>query len=123
MPSIAERISPTGFCWEWTGTLDVEGYGRVTIHGRQWRAHRAVYEALVGPIPKGLTIDHLCRNRSCVNPDHLEPVTSNENMRRQQHPNRGKTHCIRGHSLEDAYRWRNQRKCRTCSRLRERGGI
>lgn len=72
-------VLPTGFCWEWTGQKD-SGYGRYS--GRP--AHRVTYEVLVGPIPDGLTLDHLCRNKGCVNPDHLEPVTSSENTRRAQ---------------------------------------
>jgi hypothetical protein len=75
------QIAPTGFCWEWTGRTD-QGYGRVSIGGRQLRAHRVVYERLVGRVPDGLVLDHLCRNRGCVNPDHLEPVTNEENIRR-----------------------------------------
>lgn len=71
-------------CWEWTGSKDLNGYGR--LNGGAGRspvpAHRAVYEALVGPIPDGLEIDHICFNHGCVNPAHLEPVTHSENMRR-----------------------------------------
>lgn len=71
-------------CWEWIGTRYGNGYGQAAIGdgGRINQAHRVVYEALVGPIPEGLELDHLCRNPSCVNPDHLEPVTHAENMRR-----------------------------------------
>ena len=65
-------------CWEWTGRKDRDGYG---LYGNR-RAHRVVYEALVGPIPEGMTLDHLCFNRSCVKPEHLEPVTQAENYRR-----------------------------------------
>lgn len=73
--------APTG-CWEWDGTLSVEGYGVFRENYRQIKAHRWTYEQFVGPIPDGLTIDHLCRNRRCVNPAHLEPVTAGENARR-----------------------------------------
>jgi hypothetical protein len=72
----------TDGCWLWTGKRDRGGYGLV-CRQQQWRlAHRAVYEALIGPIPEGLELDHTCSNRSCVNPKHLEPVTRQENNRR-----------------------------------------
>lgn len=77
-----ERM-PSG-CWEWTSTRQEGGYGTVSPgDGRNnIKAHRAMYEALVGPIPDGLDLDHLCRNPPCVNPSHLEPVTRAENTRR-----------------------------------------
>lgn len=74
------HVLATGVCWWWTGNLDGKGYGRVTIDKEQKRAHRWVWEHLVGPIPDGLEMDHLCRNILCVNPDHLEPVTKSENQ-------------------------------------------
>jgi hypothetical protein len=69
-------------CWEWIGTCQSNGYGAFAVAGKTLRAHRWAYEHFVGPIPVGLTIDHLCRNRTCVNPEHMEPVTSAENTRR-----------------------------------------
>lgn len=69
-------------CWEWTGTKNQFGYGRLCRDGRRVVAHRWLYERLRGAVPAGLQMDHLCRNRSCVNPDHLEPVTQRENLRR-----------------------------------------
>lgn len=81
-------------CWLWTGSCDPSGYGTLKLEGRTRRAHRLAYELLVGPIPDGLQLDHLCRVRNCANPDHLEPVTNQENSRR------GRaliTHCPKGH--------------------------
>ncbi|HEY8766071.1 MAG TPA: HNH endonuclease signature motif containing protein [Dehalococcoidia bacterium] len=71
-------------CWPWTGVIHPLGYGHVNIPGTRnpQMAHRASYEFFVGPIPDGLELDHLCRNRGCVNPSHLEPVTHLENVRR-----------------------------------------
>jgi len=71
-----------GPCWLWTGYRDKFGYGYMGIASKPIGVHRVAWEILVGPIPDGLTIDHLCRNTSCVNPEHLEPVTNSENIRR-----------------------------------------
>lgn len=77
-------VDPETGCWIWQWALHPEnGYGIWNVRGKRGQqAHRHYYEMLVGPIPEGLTIDHLCRNRPCVNPAHLEPVTSQENRRR-----------------------------------------
>lgn len=72
----------SGECWLWTGRLDACGYGRITVAKQAAKAHRVSYETFVGPIPDGLQIDHLCRVRNCVRPDHLEPVTAKVNMER-----------------------------------------
>lgn len=106
-------------CWLWTGATQAGGYGR--FFGEDRKAvlvHRWTYEHFVGPIPDGLTIDHLCRNTSCVNPDHLEPVTREVNAHRGN-PNAGKTHCTNGHEFtpENTYvppKRPGVRACRAC---------
>jgi len=82
-------------CWLWTGGKTLAGYGQLSIDYRKTLAHRYAYELLVGPIPPGMEIDHLCRNRSCVNPQHMEAVTHAENMRRQVR----RPHCPQGHEM------------------------
>jgi hypothetical protein len=113
-------------CWLWKGSRNKKGgYGRVRFAGGRWVAHRLTYKLFVGEIPAGLTLDHLCRTPSCVNPTHLEPVTNAENIRRgtQGHQQRAKTHCPRGHTydvLNTYVNRRGQRICRTCQRERMR---
>lgn len=84
------KVAITPSCWLWQGWADRDGYGALDVGGRFTRAHRFAYEELVGPIPDGLTIDHLCRVRNCVNPDHMEPVTLAENTRRANEVNRAR---------------------------------
>ena len=75
-------VLPDG-CWRWDGSRTRKGYGRAQVARRHTGAHKALYEVMVGPVPTGLQLDHLCRNTWCVNPAHLEPVTPQENRRRQ----------------------------------------
>ena len=111
-----------GDCWEWQAAKNSAGYGVVRVDGRLVLAHRHVYEQMVGPITG--ECDHLCRNRSCVNPDHIEDVTRRVNMVRGEHPDaiRHRTNtCIRGHDLRDAYvRKEGKRMCRECRNIRRR---
>ncbi|HWV44111.1 HNH endonuclease signature motif containing protein [Pseudorhodoplanes sp.] len=109
-------------CWIWTGPFDKDGYARQMKVGsrtdnsrRMVRPHRLVYEATVGPIPEGFTIDHLCRRRCCLNPAHLEPVTTRENTQRGSRKN--KAHCKNGHPLsgDNLYLYASgYRACKTC---------
>jgi hypothetical protein len=109
-------------CWEWRGRRDQEGYGIFWMPrpSGQRRAHRIAYALLIGPVPYGLTIDHLCRNRGCVNPAHMEPVTIQENLRRRPRPHA----CVNGHPFTDANTHvrpsNGKRECRECMRARKR---
>jgi hypothetical protein len=120
------RVNKTDDCWLWRGALNSSGYANVFWNGRQANAHRVSYELSVGPIPEGLQIDHLCRVRHCVNPAHLEPVTSKINTLRGVSPlaiNSRKTHCQLGHELSgDNLRLEKSgsRVCRECKRIKGR---
>lgn len=119
------KVDQSGDCWTWAGVKDDRGYGRFTVQGRKVLTHRFAYELLVGPIPDGLVIDHLCRNPRCVNPAHLEPVTTRENLLRGNTITAAqvaRTHCPQGHpyagenlAIDDG-----ARRCRKCHRDRER---
>jgi hypothetical protein len=113
-------VPATGTCWLWGGARNWNGYGHFGISdGHTQLAHRFAYEFFVGPIPMGLQLDHLCRARHCVNPDHLEPVTNRENARRGAH-GLLVTHCPQGHLYsKDNTRIgdKGERHCRTCERI------
>lgn len=120
------RHDETTGCWEWVAARNTYGYGQFK-HGSGMRpAHRVSYEAVCGPIPDGLQIDHLCRNRACVNPAHLEAVTCRINLLRGDTTTARRaavTHCPAGHVYaQDNLRvTRNgTRKCKACHRIRER---
>ena len=117
-----DKAAPDG-CWLWTGATK-NGYGAVYVGaGRSEPAHRVAYQLLVGPIPVGLVLDHLCRNRRCVNPEHLDPVTHATNILRgtgYSARNAAVTHCPQGHAYDETNTYlhpmRGQRNCRACRR-------
>lgn len=114
---------PPDECWLWTGNVDAYGYGRGTFDGKRQFAHRFAFELAGGTLTPGLVIDHLCRNRLCVNPAHLELVTRTENNRRGLSPsgvNLAKTHCVRGHEFTPQNTRlvaSGNRQCRACESL------
>ena len=125
-PSLAERFWPKvsrlgeDDCWEWLASRQPHGYGQFAIgrqRGGMTTAHRVAYELMFGPIPEGLSIDHLCRNKGCVNPAHLEAVTQRVNVQRSK----GQT-CKYGHEFtpENTYMERGARRCIACGRERDR---
>jgi hypothetical protein len=112
-------------CWLWTSEVNRQGYGRVRWEGTKLLAHRVAYEATRGPIATGLVIDHLCRTRHCVNPDHLEAVTQQENILRGTGPtanNAAKEACKNGHPFvgENIRPKGSGRECATCNREYQR---
>lgn len=121
------KVDASGVCWEWTGGRTTKGYGQLIREGKTWRAHRWSWIHLVGPVPDGLELDHRCRNRLCVCPDHLEPVPTRVNVLRGNGPTAiqaRKTHCKRGHEFTPENTRLGTsgvgRTCRTCERAKFR---
>ncbi len=114
-----------GPCWLWTGYTEKKGYGKTSVRGKYIRVHLAVYIELVGPVPKGLELDHLCRVKACCNPAHMEPVTHRVNTQRGAAGAHlaQRTHCPQGHPYEGANLREKirasgtiNRLCRACAR-------
>ena len=125
------KVNKTDGCWLWTAAKDDNGYGRFREKGRSGPAklaHVFAYETLIGPVPEGKELDHICRNPSCVNPAHVEPVTHKVNVQRGlsgkvNNPMTAKTHCPQGHPYDERNTYVNRqgkRECRTCHRERTR---
>jgi hypothetical protein len=108
------------YCWDWLAYTNYRGYGEVAYNGKKVNAYKLMYELFVQIVPEGLVLDHLCRRRICVNPDHLEPVTQEVNMSRGA--NATKTHCKNGHEfaghnlmVRTKKNGKTRRQCRTCT--------
>lgn len=108
-------------CWLWTRSLSPDGYGWASLNNKTYQAHRLVYRLIKGYPPTGDVLDHLCRVRHCVNPDHLEPVSPRENLRRSELTPTGMDHCMRcGGPFEFIGRTTTQRRCKVCAEERRR---
>lgn len=105
-------------CWAWLGAVRVTPYGaeygRYNFEGKNRSAYKVAYEQLVGPVPSGLHLDHVCRVTCCVNPAHLEPVTNAVNVQRGWDARGKHTHCKNGHPIDGITNWRNGTTCRIC---------
>lgn len=127
-PSVEAHVDKSGDCWIYTGQHDRYGYGKHRSAGGVWHLpHRVAYIALVGDVPDGLVLDHLCRVRDCCNPHHLEPVTNRENLLRGDTiaaRRAAQTHCVNGHALDGANVYirpgSGTRTCKECRRIRAR---
>lgn len=116
------KVEMTESCWLWKGTINRDGYGKITVkRGSYLGVHRLSYMLFKGDIGEGLTIDHLCGVKNCINPDHLEAVTAQTNWRRSPLHPYNRTHCPQNHEYteENTYLTNcGKRQCRTCNRLR-----
>lgn len=120
MDRLEDRITKNGECWIWTASKSGEGYGIHYVNNKGYSAHRAVYESLVGEIPEGHQLHHICQNKLCVNPDHLMPMTHQQH--RAAHREEA-THCPHGHEYTDTntfYSSEGYRKCRLCHNQKTR---
>lgn len=100
-------------CWEWAGYHRADGYISFSVGSKKFKAHRVAYELLVGPIPEGLEIDHICRNRGCVNPKHLRPVTHVQNMKNAVFATGDNKHNDKDHDFTP-YLWKQGLVCKIC---------
>lgn len=121
------KVEKTTSCWFWGASKTHDGYGRFNRDSNHYMAHRFIYVKLIGPIKEGFVLDHLCRNRSCVNPIHLRQVTSYVNLTQNSLSppaiNLNKTHCLRGHEFteDNTYKQRGKnRLCRICMRAQKK---
>ena len=122
------KVNKTETCWLWTGRKNADGYGQFRPKGKSVYVHRWAYELLIGPIPDGLTIDHLCRVRNCVCAAHLEAVTNRENILRGEGVaaiHARQTHCLQGHPFDKDNTYYSpmrpkRRVCRECDRIHNR---
>ena len=111
------EVDASGGCWLWTRSQSRDGYGWSSLNNKTHQAHRLIYRLLVGEPPEGTVLDHLCRVRHCVNPDHLEPVTPRENQERSSITNAGANRCLRcGEQFAVVGKTRPQRRCKSCQR-------
>lgn len=119
----SKKIIIVGGCWKWIGYINNKGYGCLTYRRKNYKAHRWFFELFNGSIEAGLDIDHMCSNRSCVRPSHLQAITHRDNVLKSKNTLAGKqirqTHCIRGHEfITKIVKGKTRRDCNACARSR-----